>query len=93
MHLRLNTFEYFCLKFALDLEYAKQKAYLKVILGDLKEVILHQVIEALKVMQLGIKLDAEQYPLNCMLFLLVNEQVCKTDKSEGTCSQHESTSP
>jgi hypothetical protein len=66
---------------------------LKVILDDLKIVILHQVIESLKVMQLGIKLVAKQYPLNHMLFLLVHEQVSKAGKSEGTCSQHESTSP
>jgi hypothetical protein len=66
---------------------------LKVILDDLKEVILHQVIEALKVMQLGIKFVAKQYPLNYMLFPLVHEQVSKAGKSYGTCSQHESTSP
>ena len=66
---------------------------MKVILDDLKEVILHQVIEALKVMQLGIKFVAKQYLFNYMLFLLVHEQVSKAGKSEGTCSQHESTSP
>jgi hypothetical protein len=66
---------------------------LKVILHDLKEVILHEVIESLKVMQLGIKLVAEQYLLKDMLFFLVHEQVSKSGKSEGTCSQHESTSP
>ena len=46
---------------------------MKVILDDLKKVILHEVIESLKVMQLGIKLVAEQYLFNYMLFLLVNE--------------------
>lgn len=72
-HLRLNTFENFWLKFALRLKYAKQKAYLKVILDDLKEVILHQVIEAVKVMQRGIILVLEQYLLNYVLFLLAHE--------------------
>jgi len=65
---------------------------LKVILDDLKEVILHQVIEVVKVMQLGIILVPEQYFLNYVLFLLAYEEVSETGKSEGTRTQNEGTS-